>query len=421
MTFVGHAARPFLAVGFVVQLMLVPTVQSAASPFLKEILMGRCFDQQHQQTIIDGRMEFSSSSSSCDAIVGGFMNVLESRLQTDISAADFDDAYVTRSDFSSPKDAALLWLHFLGNDASSTKNATETNPSIPVQLTDLVTPHETPGGKLLDGLVFCASGPWNNDNCNIENSNAYWSFWQAAYGTFSSKVAGKLRIVVDDPLVDVHFLQKNALFHLKPDQVTTVEFWLTSFGSGSSTGDGCSTKAVLETMDYLVNVVQFPMEALSCHEDLYELALCHSNPNAEPCLVYQLGKKKMKNYTSSSSGHLDEKPQGLSNDMSNEQFPPSQKWHEDEHFYHLDEDNGCSPFWRILGWTVIAAAVYCFCTRVMNRTEDGYHVIENGKTIEDHEPDRSSVTNTNASSGAESFFLNDAGAANFEAANRVVQ
>ena len=126
------------------------------SPFLKEILQGRCYDTPPSGNVDD-----------CPAIVGSFMNVIESHKSADISPSDFD-AYLTKADFFSPTDKALMVVHFFGSPVATTATLPPAG---------LVSPFDTPGGKLLKDLVFC--GVDQHNNCSIETSNAYWTFWEA--------------------------------------------------------------------------------------------------------------------------------------------------------------------------------------------------------------------------------------------------
>lgn len=130
------------------------------SPYLKEILMGRCYFAP-PLVEVDG---VEDVVDSCPSLVGSFMNVLESKLDADIDATDFD-VYLEKADFSSPPDKGLFYLRFYGDD--------ETSFAPP---SGLVSPEDTPGGKMVKDLVFC--GADQRGNCSIEKSNAYWTFWE---------------------------------------------------------------------------------------------------------------------------------------------------------------------------------------------------------------------------------------------------
>jgi hypothetical protein len=146
-------------------LLLMPTASAVAaeqSPYLKEILEGRCYYAPPTRE--------ASAPELCPLVVGSFMNLLESHLDADISVPDFDP-YLEKADFSSPQDKALLYLHFFGDSSSPF-----------VTPPGFVSPEDTPGGALLRNLVFC--GVDQRGNCSVEKSKAYWTFWEA--GKFCS-------------------------------------------------------------------------------------------------------------------------------------------------------------------------------------------------------------------------------------------
>jgi len=129
--------------------------QQQQSPYLKEILLGRCYFVPPTQDRDD-----------CQSVVGSVMNALESHLDRDIDTSTFAP-YLDEADFSSPPNRALLVARFLGGSSSTSF----TPPP------GLVTPEDTPGGALFQDLVFC--GVDQRENCSIEQSNAYWKFWEA--------------------------------------------------------------------------------------------------------------------------------------------------------------------------------------------------------------------------------------------------
>jgi ADP-ribosyl cyclase len=461
----GGGTKMMIALSFLLQFSTTMVV-SVESPYLKEILMGRCYEQ----SVVESYQITSSSSSGsipvseCDTLVGGFMNVLESRLQQDITIDDFKP-YVSQTDFTSPYDSALLWLRFWTDMPKAEQQQEEgennhSNPSrmrmvIPPKPFDLVTPHDTPGGKLLDGLVFCASGSTTNDNCNRDESNAYWQFWKAAYAKFASQISGKLRIVIEGPFADVKFLEENALSYLDPNQIPSIEIWTPALASTSTftlkshdkkpapagitdSLTMCTSKVVAETIDYLVNFKGFPEDAISCKEDLYTLILCHSDPTCEPCLAYELGKT-MRSQNATVTPKPSSKHEWQADDDNNNDY------------YHpgdgIDgEDGHRFPFWRILVWVIVGATFYYLYTRIVchhlqyrgGTHGDGYRVVGNGKTFIEGDDDDDDYGATNvrttsqqsavslqitggSSNGAESFFLNDPDAAQRDAASRLIQ
>lgn len=141
------------------------TVTATESPYLKEVLMGRCYFAPPVTTTKGG----AKGEDTCPALVGSIMNVLESQLDGNIGASAFD-SYLEQADFSSPPDKSLFYLRFFGESAK-----TFSPPR------GLVSPEDTPGGALFKDLVFC--GVDQRGNCSIEKSNAYWTFWEA--GTYA--------------------------------------------------------------------------------------------------------------------------------------------------------------------------------------------------------------------------------------------
>lgn len=134
----------------------VSAEESSRPKYLKEILLGRCYN--------------GPNPDACPAIVGSFMNAIESRRDADITQADFAP-YLDPADFSSPRDTAVLYLRLYGNKQGL--------PIVP----NLVSPEDTPGGTLVHDLIFC--GMDQRYNCSLETSNAYWKFWEA--GAFQRK------------------------------------------------------------------------------------------------------------------------------------------------------------------------------------------------------------------------------------------
>ena len=199
------------------------------NPFLKEIMMGRCYEQQRQQQQQDPTA--TATAVSCEDIISSFMNVLESHFESDLESLlenEFSKAFIIEKekgqvpnslfapssssslalkDRSSSTTASasasvaipMIWMKFFGtNQNSQTTNAVKNMLSLSNNNGGgggYVTPETTFGGRLLEGLTFCAqnpnslsSGSNGYDGCSKENSNAYWSFWKAAYKSFTSQI-----------------------------------------------------------------------------------------------------------------------------------------------------------------------------------------------------------------------------------------
>jgi len=60
---------------------------------------------------------FPLSSMHDITILTALVGVLESKLDSEMQASDFEK-YVDSADFSSPKDRALFWMHFEGEEGS---------------------------------------------------------------------------------------------------------------------------------------------------------------------------------------------------------------------------------------------------------------------------------------------------------------
>ena len=143
-------------------LWLLPNMVASAAPqsrYMKEILEGRCYFAP--PTVEQDR-------DACPSLVASLMNVLEGQVDANLSSDSFAE-YLAQADFSSAPDQALFVLRLFGNESFRL--------ALPPSL---VSPEDSPGGALLDGLTFC--GVDQRDNCSIETSNAYWQFWEA--GTF---------------------------------------------------------------------------------------------------------------------------------------------------------------------------------------------------------------------------------------------
>jgi len=209
----------------------MPPLASAgrvSPPFLKEILVGRCYETYpyHHENALN-----------CDDIAGSFLNLLETRSESQITAQEFERVYIDRANFEPARDMIpMIWLRFHGFDTGSQGSMNTGMPwmSLEPPVGGFVRPEDTPGGKLLRNLVFCAASSPDaiDDGCKVEESNAYWQFWESAYRKFTTLAAtsnggkgGKddddddesegrekrLHIVLDHPLVDIQFLQRAVL------------------------------------------------------------------------------------------------------------------------------------------------------------------------------------------------------------------
>jgi len=264
------------------------------NPYLKEILMGRCYEEG------PSLLSSTSSSSTCSDIVGSFMNVLESHLESDkeLTAELFDLAYVGKVKFIPPKDKAMLRMGYFestSNDKAeqNSENGSIIGSDISAFLKDgrpdnyWTTPEMTPGGRILSGLTFCAQSASSNTGCNRSDSTAYRQFWKAAYAEFAKNVKGKLVVVLEDPRVDEKFLRDAFLVHLNREAITQIDLW----------GVKCDSPVATATLEFLSKTAYGSAgKTTTCHgPDLVELALCYSNdgdlvnkPN-DACSQYKKG------------------------------------------------------------------------------------------------------------------------------------
>jgi ADP-ribosyl cyclase len=155
------------------------------NPYLKEVLMGRCYESPAVQ-------QPEPDALSCSFAVDSFMGVLDSHLDEDIGTSAFD-MYLEMTDYSSQKDSSL----FIWPPPSSK----QTDWVFSTDVTNLVLPETTPGGALVQGLVFCGSD--RRLDCpaeywTVNERGAQSSFWQGVYSNFAAKAQGRVRFVILD-------------------------------------------------------------------------------------------------------------------------------------------------------------------------------------------------------------------------------
>jgi hypothetical protein len=260
---------------------------SANDQFLKEILMGRCYEQKPYKT------------ASCSDIVGPFMNILETFQESDhrMSAEVFREGYAGRADFSSPKDKAMAWLPY--------KNTTGILSAFRDGGNYWTTPESTPGGHLLNGVTFCAQTVYRDEGCSKETSHAYWSFWRAAYSEFAASVEGKLEIVLEDSHVDGTFLYDSVLKHLDASKVTGVEVW----------GVDCTATIAKTTISFLKDTKNIPVVCKG--PDILELILSQDKTedveteDVEPATTESKTGAAASTSTSIASEEIQEKKHGV--------------------------------------------------------------------------------------------------------------
>mmetsp|Transcript_13736 Transcript_13736/g.33271 ORF Transcript_13736/g.33271 Transcript_13736/m.33271 type:complete len:369 (+) Transcript_13736:124-1230(+) len=249
------------------------------SLFLKEILTGRCYEKM------------TTTANQCPQVVGSIMSVLDSQMDANIDAVSSFAPYLRQVDMSSPNNQALIWL--TGNDGSFVGNSYQTSNNnvggysgyggysnnnnrqrqgssfalhremAPIEL---VTPEQTPGGFLMQDLVFC--GVDQKSGCTKVNSNAYSSFWAAAYSQFARTASGRVQIVIE-PFADLNFLRTNVIQQLNAYQVTEVILYV----------ENCQDQAYAQLTD------TFPITSVQCKDQFsdYAFFLLCQNPSSDAC------------------------------------------------------------------------------------------------------------------------------------------
>jgi hypothetical protein len=170
------------------------------TPYLLEIVTGRCFDRPPTGSENDAKM--------CPVIAPSLIGILQGSLDEDIVVGSFE-SYWSTGDFSSPVDRALLVLDGGGHRSLAETGKVDDNDDreeafhfLPPSLTR---PEDTPGGSLLKDLVFCgidvqesgcAFTGYDADNGTVRFQGAQTSFWAGVYREFAVSVTGKLRIAV---------------------------------------------------------------------------------------------------------------------------------------------------------------------------------------------------------------------------------
>ena len=219
------------------------------SPFLHEILLGRCYEKP-----------VGGDPSLCPSIVGSLLEAFAGKLDQDVRTADFKP-YLDAADFSSPKNGGIFVMggrHNHGDDHLRIKNHTR--------------PEDTPGGALVAGLTFCASD--QHEHCpgiqapkdGEEFTGAASSLWAGIYQAFARQVQGQLLMVVLDESADTTLTVQAAIPHFNTNAVSEVDIFLVQ-------GDCDASRAVSQLQHALhaANITK-----ISCVQDPYLLnvALC---------------------------------------------------------------------------------------------------------------------------------------------------
>lgn len=236
----------------------------ASTTYLKEIIQGRCYDLLPSGDVRD-----------CPAVVDTFMAVLESQLDSDLTPNSFYSHFESMDfSFSDNKSVAFLpYYHSSNGRGYSSQNdrgwkSTWTSPS---DSSSWIIPEHTPNGAFLAGLVFC--GVDLVDNCSLEYSNAYWTYWEALYGRIAANTRGDIQIKFSPPL-DAAFIQRSIVDKIDPTKVSSVTIY----------GDGCTTDSDLVTV---IDAFRHAgVGEVICSDDPIEFILCALNRNSKECVTY---------------------------------------------------------------------------------------------------------------------------------------
>ncbi|KAL3942000.1 MAG: hypothetical protein SGBAC_003744 [Bacillariaceae sp.] len=272
-----------------------------------------------------------ANANQCPQVVGSIMSVLDSQLDASMDSVSSYAPYLRQVDMTSPNNRALIWLtgndgSFVGNSNTNTNTNTNTNQQqqqnnngmggyssgysggyysggyggggsgggggyyssnqpqqhqqqggqgtqssnfalhremAPIEL---VTPEQTPGGYVMHDLVFC--GMDRKSDCRKVDSNAYASFWAAAYSQFARTASGRVQIVIE-PFADLTFLQTNVIQQLNAYQVNEVILYV----------DNCQDTTLQQLVD------SFPITSVQCKDDFsdYAFFLLCQNPSSQAC------------------------------------------------------------------------------------------------------------------------------------------
>jgi hypothetical protein len=217
------------------------------SPFLKEILTGRCYFQPP-----------GGIAGSCPSVVGNIMGVLEGSLDDDIDADSFS-AYFDSADFTPGEKGGMFWLKGERN---------ENDAVIPKGWT---TPETTPGGAMMNGLTFC--GVDLHQDCP-EVSGASTAFWTSAYAKYATDLQGGILLVLGKRPNLTHLLD-GVIPNLDPEAVTSVTIY----------SEDCYSEDV-ELVTSIFFDAKVDLETISCAEDLITLMVCQEHEStACQCLT----------------------------------------------------------------------------------------------------------------------------------------
>lgn len=228
------------------------------SPFLPEILRGRCYDRP----VVD------DDAHQCPAAVGSLLGAFAGKLEEDVRVEDFQ-AYLEVADFASRPDSGVL---ILGDN----------DDQVVGRVPGLVRPEDTPGGALVAGLSFCANdqlgdcpGVTEPSDDTGEFTGTQSALWAGVYQEFAKRVKGRLVMVLlpfsdetthnDDDDPSMTLAVHAAIPAFSADSVTQVDIYVME-------GE-CLSSTVVENVRTALTETGVAKDAISCVKDPYLLNL----------------------------------------------------------------------------------------------------------------------------------------------------
>lgn len=230
------------------------------SPYLKEIIQGRCYDQPP-----------TGSANDCPEMVESITNALEG-LDCDMNGASFA-SYMEQADFSSPPNKALMWL---GHSTSLQSLGFKFFRSANEAPFGMVTPERTPGGTMMSNLALCGvagDGGTGKSYCDegYDDCDAFSYFWDSAYETFASLVSGTVYLVIEPDRIDI----RSTLAQLNASVVTKVVMY----------AENCRVTDIQSLIEYNLPHI----DNVVCLDDPIEftnLMVCTNDQSTAQCTGY---------------------------------------------------------------------------------------------------------------------------------------
>lgn len=232
-----------------------------SAQFRKEILLGRCYADPPTGNVMD-----------CPSFVDGFLSILESHKDEDISIDTYSELLVGVN-VSIPETKTLVFHPYLHYGSMFEMKG---DPPPPSEVwssysSSIITPEYTATGSMLRNMMFCGND--TEDECYLEESSAYWSFWWALNRLYVSHTQGELHLVATSPYYD-YFLQEGVIRYIRPDQISKVTLYV----------NDCSSehRLVQDLIDAGIR-----SRDIECVDDPLEFLFCTSDPSWKECRSYR--------------------------------------------------------------------------------------------------------------------------------------